>query len=184
MVDPDPLSDFHSAETGEPFQDCISCGLSLDHDPSLPYLVAKSYHRNECIFEYAICDDCRSNMAQEFSPGSKQALAGFFEERVKVRERSHLLDSGNGPAPWIEKCAACDSPRNQMESYSLGGVLLGMHMIYDPYPLCLCGKCEEEIQELLSLKTRGMWDDFVEVHFDGPPADVEDLPVKGRPVLF
>ena len=57
-------------------------------------------------------------------------------------------------------------------------------MIYDPYPLCLCGRCEEAIQGLLSQKTRGMWDDFVDTHFDGPPANVEDLPVRGRPVPF
>ncbi len=183
-MEPDPHSDFYSAETGEPFQDCISCGLALAHDPELPYLVAKSFHRNECVFEYAICDDCRSNMAQEFSSESKQALARFFEERVKVRERSHFLALGNEPAPWIEKCAACELPRKELETYSLGGVILGAHMIFDPYPLCLCGKCEEEIQELLSLKTRGMWDDFVEAHFDGPPSNVEDLPVKGRPALF
>lgn len=181
--EPDPNSDFHSAETGKPFQDCICCGLNLD-DPDLPYLVAKSYNRGECIFEYAICEDCRSNMAQEFSVDSRDALAGFFEERVKVRERSIFLAFGNDPNPWIEKCAACQTPRTQMESYSIGGVLLGMDMIYDPYPLCLCGKCEEEIQGLLSKKTRGRWDEFVDTHFDGPPADVEDVPASGRPVLF
>ena len=183
-MDSEPHPEFHSAETGKPFRDCISCGLGLDHDPALPYLVAKSYHRTECIFEYAICDDCRSNMSEEFSIESRQALGRFFEERVKMRERSHLLTLGNGPEPWIEKCAACRTPRNQLETYSLGGILLGIQMVYDPYPLCLCGECEEEIQSLLSLKTRGMWDEFLEHHFDGPPADMEDLPVRGRPALF
>lgn len=101
-----------------------------------------------------------------------------------MKERSVLLAFGSDPNPWIDKCAACQTPRTQMESYSLGGVLLGMEMLFDPYPLCLCDKCEEEIQELLSKQTRGMWDDFVDTHFEGPPADVQNLPVSGRPVLF
>ncbi len=74
--------------------------------------------------------------------------------------------------------------RSEVESYSIGGVLLGREMLFDPYPLCLCGKCEEEIQELLSKKTRGIWDDFVDDHFDGPPADVQDLPILGKPLVF
>ena len=71
-----------------------------------------------------------------------------------------------------------------MISYSIGGVLLGNEMQFDPYPLCLCGECEEEIQELLSKQTRGTWDDFVETHFEGPPADVLDVPTGGRPMVF
>ena len=180
----DSYPDFHSAETGEPFQVCISCGLPLRDDQERPYLVAKSYHRGECIFEYAICEDCRSNMAQEFSVESREALAGFFRERIRVEERSALLAHGNDPGPWLETCAACQTPRNQMESYSIGGLLLDGQMVFDPYPLCLCGKCEEEIQERLSKQTRGMWDDFMNTHFDGPPANAEDTPVTGRPVLI
>jgi hypothetical protein len=181
--EPNPYADFHSAETGQPFQDCISCGLKLE-DPDLPYLVSKSFRRGECIFEYAICDDCRSSMAQEFSKVSRAKLAEFFEHRVKVKKRSAFLAFGLTPAPWIERCAACQTPRAAVESYSIGGVLLGSEMLFDPYPLCLCGKCEEEIQDSLSQKTRGMWDDFVDTHFDGPPADVEDLPRVGRPMVI
>jgi hypothetical protein len=57
-------------------------------------------------------------------------------------------------------------------------------MQYDPYPLCLCGKCEEEIQDLLSKKTRDVWDEFIETHFDGPPSSTRDLPVGGKPLPF
>ena len=180
--EPDPNADFHSAETGKPFQDCISCRLELG-DPDLPYLVSKSYCRGECIFEYAICDTCRSNMAQEFSIESRKSLAEFFEKRVKVQERSRFLAFGPRLDPWIECCAACQTPRDEMETYSIGGMLLGSEMVFDPYPLVLCGKCEEEIQDSLSQKTRGIWDDFVDTHFEGPPSDVEDLPV-GRPMVM
>ncbi len=180
----DAHSEFHSAETGDPFVDCISCGFALRTDSGLPHLVAKSYHRGECIFEYAICEDCRSEMAREFSSDSRHALAGFFQARMRVEERTRLLAFGSNPEPWLEKCATCRTPRAQMESYSIGGIFLGSQMIFDPYPLCLCGQCEEEVQECLSEETRGKWDGFVEAHFEGPPAETRDLPVQGRPILI
>ena len=123
-------------------------------------------------------------MSEEFSVESRERLAEFFERRVNIRQRSILLAFWPSPDPWIEKCAACQKSRHEMISYSIGGVLLGNEMQFDPYPLCLCGECEEEIQELLSKQTRGTWDDFVETHFEGPPADVLDVPTGGRPMVF
>ena len=183
-MDSEPDSYFHSSETGKPFEDCISCGLSLKEDPNLPFLVAKSFRGDECIFEYAICEHCRANMAQEFSGESQRALSGFFTRRIKHDERSRLLSSCHLVEPWIHQCAACDTPRRETKNYSLGGILLGDAMVYDPYPLCLCGKCEEEIQSLLSQQTLGIWDDFVETNFDCPPGQHLDLPTRDRPAMF
>ena len=183
-MDSNSQSYFHSSETGKPFEDCISCGLSLKEDPDLPFLVAKSFQGDECVFEYAICEHCRSNMAQEFSDESHQALATFFTERVRLDERSQFLSPLNFIEPWIRHCAACDTPRNKAKSFSVGGILLGDTIMYDPYPLCLCGDCEEEIQSLLSHQTLGAWDDFVQTNFDCPPGHYRDLPTKGRPALL
>ena len=123
-------------------------------------------------------------MAQEFSAESQQALATFFTERVQLDERSQLLSPSNLIEPWIRHCAACDIPRNETKSYSVGGIILGDNMIYDPYPLCLCGDCEEEIQSLLSQQTLGVWDEFIQTNFDCPPGHYRDLPTKGRPALL
>ena len=123
-------------------------------------------------------------MAQEFSDESQQALATFFTQRVRLEERSQFLSPAKLIEPWIRQCAACDTPRTKAKSYSLGGILLGDTMIYDPYPLCLCGDCEEEIQSLLSQQTLGVWDDFVQTNFDCPPGQAQDLPNKGRPALL
>ena len=183
MPDDPDKSLFYSHETEGPFDHCFACSLPLD-DPDLPFLVAKSFHRGECNFEYAICEDCRANMSEEFSEESRQRLAEFFDRRVQIGLRSLLFEKGDGPAPWVANCAACGVARDKAESYSIGGIFLGSDMLYDPYPLCLCGKCEEEIQECLSKKTRDIWDDFVDTHFDGPPADTVDLPVGGKPLPF
>ena len=180
---PDPYSEFHSHETGAPFQHCIACGLPLD-DPELPFLVAKSFRGSECIFEYAICDHCRANMAREFSRESRRRLDEFFRQQVNLERRSMLLALGPDPTPWTARCAACATPRADMPSYSIGAVFLGHNMLFDPYPLCLCGPCEDNIQNLISRKTRDIWDEFVETHFDGPPAHLLDLPVGGKPLIF
>ena len=179
--EPDPS--FRSHETGKPFVHCISCGLGLD-DPDLPYLVAKSFHREECVFEYAICEHCRAHLSEEFSQESRERLAQFFDQHIDLQRRSRLLAFGPVAQPWIARCAACDTPRDEMEHYSLGAVLLGAEMLFDPYPLCLCGQCEQKIQETISKQTRDIWDDFVETHFDGPPAHVLDLPVAGKPMIL
>ncbi|NNC88403.1 MAG: hypothetical protein HKN82_08095, partial [Akkermansiaceae bacterium] len=94
------------------------------------------------------------------------------------------FQTDRGPGPWVRQCASCGVERSKAESYSIGGIFLGKVLLYDPYPLCLCGKCEEEIQECLSKKTRDIWDDFVDTHFDGPPADTVDLPLGGKPLPF
>ena len=183
-MDSESHSYFNSSETGKPFEDRISCGLSLKEDLGLPYLVAKSFRGDECIFEYAICEHCRANMAQEFSDESQQALTGFFTQRIEHEKRSQLFSSCHLIDPWIQKCAACDTPRRETTTHSLGGILLGEAMVYDPYPLCLCGTCEEEIQSLLSHQTLGIWDDFVQTNFDCPPGQQLDLPTRDRPALF
>ena len=183
-MDPDPHPYFHSEETGAPFRDCISCGLSLTHDPGQPYLVAKSYRGQECIFEYAICEDCRANLASEFSNESQEALTSYFMQKAKLLDRSRFLDFGESIEPWIRECTGCGTLRSEAVTYSLGGILQGTSIVFDPYPICLCGKCEEEIHALLSPKTQGIWDDFVETHFDGPPGYTEDFPTKGRPALL
>ena len=123
-------------------------------------------------------------MAQEFSDESQQALTGFFTQRIEHEKRSQLFSSCHLIDPWIQKCAACDTPRRETTTHSLGGILLGEAMVYDPYPVCLCGTCEEEIQSLLSHQTLGIWDDFVQTNFDCPPGQQLDLPTRDRPALF
>ena len=87
------------------------------------------------------------------------------------------------PGGYATQLGCSSTPRNKTKSFSLGGILLGDTMIYDPYPLCLCGDCEEEIQSLLSHQTLRAWDDFVQTNFDCPPEYYRDLPTKRRPAL-
>ena len=195
---PDEDGLFHSLESGKPFENCASCRLPLvEANPApvtddlgivqelvAPYLVAKSFHKGECVFEYALCDDCRSNMAKELSTESKESLREFFERKMDVRKRSDKLANESSAAGWIKQCATCGRDRETAENYSTAALFHTGSLMLDPYPLCFCGECEEEIQAGLSKETLGVWDDFVESHFDSPPANVKNLPVGGRPLLI
>lgn len=195
---PDHDGVFKSDETGKHFRYCASCGLPLreskgpsaDGDYGIvgeevaPYLVAKSYHKGECIFEYALCEGCRMNMAEELSEESKQFLQRFFEERMNLAQRSKRLSRTTDVNAWMETCATCGKKRDEMESYSIAALFYQDSLMIDPYPVCFCSECEEEIQNNLSEETRRVWDDFVETNFDSPPANARDLPVSGRPIFM
>lgn len=179
----DQFSLFHSHETGAPFAFCFSCSLPLQENEQ-PFLVSKSFHRGECVFEYALCEDCRGHLCEEFSEESQRNLANFFESRTELLHRSDRLYGTWEIGAWVEKCAFCDAPRDGAESYSMGGLFMANGILFDPYPLCICSKCEESVQECLSKATRDIWDDFLASHFDGPPANLQNLPVGGKPPIF
>ena len=193
---PDHNGLFNSLETGKAFESCAAC--RLPHNPereqqddlgiiselSDSYLVVKSFHRGECVFEYALCHGCSANMADEFSEESKKSLQGFYAERLDLDQRSREHSDVNEPAGWIARCATCGKDRDACESYSIGGLFDASALILDPYPMCFCNECEEEIQSRLSKKTLGIWDDFVADHFDSPPANMRDLPAPSRPMLI
>jgi hypothetical protein len=53
--------------------------------------------------------------------------------------------------------------------------------VYDIFPYAISGTAMEEVNELISEKTRDILDDFIGQHFSGPPEVAEIL--KRRPVL-
>ena len=71
-----------------------------------------------------------------------------------------------------------------MESYSIGGLFMAHGILFDPYPMCICSTCEGKAQECISKATRDIWDDFLASHFDGPPANLQGLPIGGNPPIF
>ncbi len=182
-MDGEHASIFQSDETGAPFAHCFACRLPLD-GIGQPHLVSKSFHRGECVFEYALCEDCRGHLCEEFSEQSQQTLASYFLSRANLPERSEALGGNWSAEAWLEHCVLCKVLRSDTESYSVGGLFLANGILFDPYPLCICGNCEERVQECLSKATRDIWDDFLATHFDGPPANLQDLPVGGKPLLF
>lgn len=179
----DPAAVFNSLESGKPFVFCSACGLSL-RDEASSYSVGRSFHRGECVFECALCEDCRDRLHEESSEESRQAIATFMQERIDFESRFQRLLGIFDPESWIESCAICETPRSDAERYTISGMFAGNGILFGPYPLGICGKCEEEVNELVSKQTRDVWDDFIASHFDGPPAGVEDVPAGHGPMIL
>jgi hypothetical protein len=146
----------HSDYTDEAFANCTRCGESLKDFPG-GYQVSKAWRRNECVFEYALCDHCRTALMEEFSKESKQRLATFQDEHV-------TFDGG------IEKCSICGLLRSEDSTtdFVLTGMMEGSGYLGG---IMVCGKCGEKTQELLSAPTKDTWRRFRDENFDGPPGD-------------
>jgi hypothetical protein len=70
---------------------------------------------------------------------------------------------------------------NESKEYSLYAHAFGKKLVYDLFPYAVSGEVMEEVNDLISEKTREILDDFIGRHFSGPPEVAEIL--KRRPVL-
>jgi len=158
----------HSEYTEEAFRSCTRCGESLSDFPG-GYQVSKAWKNGECVFEYALCDHCRTALMEEFSVESKQRLSDFQDKKVNFE---HGLDS----------CSVCGTRRTDVgeTDFVLTGVCDGDHLLHG---LMVCGKCGEQTQELLSTHTKDTWRRFREENFPGPPGDHVLDPVQPAGLL-
>jgi hypothetical protein len=155
--------------TDEIFSSCTRCGETLGDFPG-GYQISKAWKNGECVFEYALCDHCRTALMEEFSVESKKKLADFQDKKVNF---DHGLDC----------CSVCATPRSDPDQndYVLTGVCEGNHLLHG---LMVCGKCGEKTQELLSTPTKDTWRRFREENFPGPPGDHVLDPVQPTGVLI
>ena len=140
---PHPIPEvLHSEYTDEAFSHCTRCGESLKDFPG-GYQVSKAWRRNECVFEYALCDHCRTALMEEFSKESKQRLAKFQDDYVS-------FEGG------IEQCSVCGLLRSEDSTtdFVLTGMMEGIGYLGG---IMVCGKFGEKTQELLSAPTKDTW---------------------------
>ncbi len=172
---------FHSLEKDEPFSHCISCEQVLN-ELSVPYTVSKVFKGPECVFEYAICQTCRLEMSQSFSPESRQKIDTFFNNQVNLADRTLALEGSEHHTDWMQSCLTCRTPAHEIKDYSMACMAFSNTLVFDPFPMMVCSACEQKIQKQLSKATRDSWDKFIANHFEGPPADALQ-PSGGVPVL-
>ncbi len=177
---------FHKADGGL-LDACIMCRQNL-LEPPLDYLIEKvirvypEYKKTDVIFEYAMCMSCARAMHNELSVESRQRMEAYFTQHVDLKKREALLTPKRAAFKnWINTCLLKGTPIRQSLEYSLYGHACGRKMVYDLFPYAISGAVMEEVNELLSEKTREVLDDFIGKHFSGPPEVAEIL--KRRPVL-
>lgn len=160
-----------SEETGEAFSHCVRCKLPL-LEIDAPYLITKEYRRGECVMEYALCQCCRDELAERFSPASKLAVRHFLETEIDwdARVKEFMLDASLRCR--IEACIACRTPRDQIEGFVLSALFdAGGELVTGPLPLILCSACTQRLMNLLTPDTLAVWRNFIDTHFAGPPDD-------------
>ena len=166
-----PIPDaFWSFADEGPFEKCTACGKSLLDDGTL-YLVEKAFKNSEVVFEYALCIDCHLGLRDELFQKSLQLIGHYFDEHVNLVERREKLiqDFEAGPAPWIENCLITGKPIDECEEYQIMTLCDGRDLLFTYIPCMISGQAMEDIQQILSRKTRERLDAFVEDYLGVPP---------------
>ncbi|MBK1831837.1 hypothetical protein JIN77_13970 [Verrucomicrobiaceae bacterium R5-34] len=172
---------FTSLETGKPFTQCCACeGLLSEKDM---YIVNKSFAAGECVFELAMCFECREELNSKLSEESRVAMFDFMHDHADMEKREATLGSDSDTEDYIAKCLTCGVDAKGLNNYTLGGMFSGDHLIKGPFPMLICGSCEDKLNETISDETRDVWDKFIGEHFPGPPSEAT-LPTGSKPVFL
>lgn len=167
---------FYSFEHEGIFQNCTVCDNFL-LDDNISYFIEKAYRAQEVVFEYAMCTECRDSMETELSMESMVNIGNYFIEHVNMNYRQELLEQfDNNIKPWLDECIFTGTTRSECQDYQICAECQGGQLIVSFLPLMISSKAIEEIQELMSKKTRESFDRFVRDSLN-PPVDFKDIPV-------
>jgi len=166
---------FHSFLEEGPFESCTVCKAPLIEDGT-HYIIEKGYHREEVIFEYAICMSCRGALMNELSAKSVRLINDYFDERVDlVERRKQLLETcENRVKPWIDTCVLTGRTLTTSDTYQVCGQCDGSDLLFTYLPYAISEKALEDMLPRLSRKTRERLDNFTS-DFLGLPPEVKDL---------
>jgi uncharacterized protein with PIN domain len=157
--------ELHSFTEEGPFTRCVDCDTEL-YESGANYMIQKSMHRGEVIFEFALCMECHENLVRGFSKETTQRLMAHFEK------------FGN-ELPTMNACIDCGKPRLDLSSYNIAANCLGP---FFESAFLICNDCQEHIQPLISEKTRRSRDGWVGRNFPCAP-ESRDL-VPDSPLMF
>jgi len=174
--------EFHSFTEEGPFTKCTLCEEPLLEDGK-PYLIHKAFHRSEVIFEYAMCLPCRAKMQEELSTESLERINQYMDQfHIEDRNEQLLEEYGTDVSPWISHCLISGKPIEGEDEYHYYAFCDGPDLVFNGLPMALAGGVDEELNELLSRKTRDRLDGFVDEQFGLPPELKK--PIKGSPILI
>ncbi|MBT8044990.1 MAG: hypothetical protein KJO79_08565 [Verrucomicrobiae bacterium] len=142
----------------------------------------QSYVGDECVFEFAMCFECREKMNDKLSEKSRVAMFDFMHDHADMESREEELGTDSATDDYISRCLTCGKSRSEANGYTLGAMFAGDLLVKGPFPMLICDQCEGKIGETISAETRDVWDKFIGEHFPGPPSEVK-LP-SGKPVLI
>jgi len=173
----------NSFETGKPFSQCVDCGTQLLEDGP-PYVIQKAFKESEVLVEYAQCFSCYEELTSSYSKQTMTDLWNFFLDSCDFENRKKRLleESPHELGPWIENCLTCGKSKDDVSSYALLGQCDGPHLLFYYLPYIICEGCQMRIHELMSSKSRDIWDRWYEDNIGAPPVMANDF-TPGKVVL-
>lgn len=176
--------EFHSLYLDGPFQNCIDCNREL-LDGGCLYWIERIFRGSEPIFEMAICLECRDKITEELSKDSMMRINAYVEERFdpQMRLQTTMQWDASEPSKWLEQCVFTKLPRNECRDFQIAALCHGHSMSIDLMPLGFSGLAAEEIQKLMSKKTRDRLGQMIQDFF-GSPSEYADGPESYSPVII
>jgi len=176
--------DFYSDLNQEVFKNCTFCSTDLSAG-LVTYLIEKSFKINpsngkkNTVFEYAICSPCNLKKLEAMSEESVENIKQYMSEHFKFLE----FELSNENIAPFSKCVVTGIPVEDLEEYNIVGQFVGDKMIKGQFPVLMSPSIGDEIQELLSQKTKDEFDDFMS-KITGVPPELKELFKTKRPVLI
>jgi len=183
---------FYSDETNAPFMKCLNCECNLQ-DNETQYIIEKAikrykdYDTTDTIFEYAICLKCHDTFMKVYSEESLGKIQNYFLENANLNfKRHHLIDKLEDGVfeinEWMSHCVIKGTPINEMTEYQIGAQCVGNKIAVFEMPFIIGNEAMDEIMQLLSNKTIGEMNGFIDEFFGLPP-DLKKL-LKDTGVLI
>jgi len=168
---------FHAHGSNSPFTKCMNCDCLLINTE---YVIEKAIRRykefssTDTIFEYAICMKCHEEFVNSYSASSLSKIQNYFLENADVDNkravlREKLRDGQFNIDEWISHCIVKGTPVSDLTEYQIGCQCVGNKMVVMNMPFMIGHEAMDEIAQLLSEKTRGEMDRFIDEFFGLPP---------------
>lgn len=178
-------SNFYQDSNQQPFRECTFCSKNLQQSGA-PYLIEKSFKRNRqskqllTVIEYAICMECTIKKSQAISEESKGNIERYMRENIlNIKNQFEKTDLNTK----LKSCAATGKNVEDLDEFNLVGQFIGDKMMVDQFPVIMSNEINEEIQGLLSEKTKEEFDKFMDT-ITGVPPELKELFKSKRPVLL
>lgn len=174
---------FKTSVSEENFSTCISCEKNLLENET-EYVIEKIYQNSNVEIEYAMCIECVEETRKNFSEESLHRLNEYFEKRTdSIFNHYNKLSTKNAEVnEYISNCIFNGKSVHQLKEYQLVAYCKGNKLLLSAAPYMVSGDIIEEVQELLSAKTKEELDRFMDKHFGLPP-DLMEV-IKNKKLIF
>lgn len=175
---------FHSLYHEGMFSNCVDCNRELLSGECL-YWIERVFRGTEPICEMAMCMDCREKLSQDLSEDSLMRINAYVEERfdMEARFEASLDWPDDDVSRWLDHCVFNKKPAKECRNYQVAGLCMGENLSLDMLPIMVSEEAVEEMQKLMSKKTRDRLGDMVQDFF-GMPSEFADGPESYRPLLW